>query len=127
MSAFWVTPGACIFKVVLCMGSDGTTLLANQRLFAVADIGAPDGIKVDVGGNVYAGIGDGVAVFSASALLHLHNFVHICTATYQLGLLSSCLALCGTRERSCMAAGMASTQYQSAFQVHLVSCHGVQH
>ncbi|EIE18639.1 calcium-dependent phosphotriesterase, partial [Coccomyxa subellipsoidea C-169] len=35
-------------------------LLANKRLFAVPDVGTPDGIKVDLQGNVWTGVGDGV-------------------------------------------------------------------
>ncbi|KAL4953280.1 hypothetical protein BDW69DRAFT_6974 [Aspergillus filifer] len=38
--------------------------LANRRLFAFADSGIPDGIKCDLGGNVYSGCGDGVNVWS---------------------------------------------------------------
>ncbi len=48
---------------------DGGSLLANRRLFAVVDVGVPDGIKVDVEGNIWTAVGDGVAAFSKSAHL----------------------------------------------------------
>jgi gluconolactonase len=38
----------------------GSPFLTNRRVFAFADLGAPDGIKCDVYGNVWAGCGDGV-------------------------------------------------------------------
>ena len=50
-------------------GSDPTTYppaLVNKRLFAFADSGAPDGIKVDTEGNVYGGCSDGVHVSTLS-------------------------------------------------------------
>jgi gluconolactonase len=40
--------------------------LRNRRTFAVADAGFPDGIKMDVQGNVYTGTGAGVEVFAPS-------------------------------------------------------------
>ena len=43
--------------------------LANKRVFAYADTGAPDGIKCDVYGNVYAGCGDGVNVWAPGGTL----------------------------------------------------------
>ena len=54
---------------------DGGRLLSNRRLFAVADNGAPDGIKVDAAGNVWTGVGDGVACYSRglSCLSELQN------------------------------------------------------
>ena len=39
--------------------------LINRRVFAVADSGIPDGLKVDQQGNVWAGCGDGVNVWNA--------------------------------------------------------------
>ncbi|KAL3449944.1 hypothetical protein BJX65DRAFT_20217 [Aspergillus insuetus] len=39
--------------------------LINRRVFAYADNGIPDGVKVDTNGNVYSGCGDGVHVWSA--------------------------------------------------------------
>jgi len=43
--------------------------LINRRVFAMADVGAPDGIKCDVYGNVYSGCGDGVNVWSSGGSL----------------------------------------------------------
>lgn len=40
--------------------------LVNKRLFAFAPVGAPDGIKVDSQGNVWAGTGSGVMVWDQS-------------------------------------------------------------
>ncbi|KAL9636039.1 MAG: hypothetical protein Q9164_003081 [Protoblastenia rupestris] len=47
----------------------GSPFLANRRVFAYADTGAPDGIKCDVFGNVYAGCGDGVNVWNSGGML----------------------------------------------------------
>jgi gluconolactonase len=44
--------------------ASGSPFLTNRRLFAYVDAGIPDGIKVDTMGNVYAGCGDGVHVWS---------------------------------------------------------------
>ncbi|CAN6675038.1 hypothetical protein TRVA0_080S00342 [Trichomonascus vanleenenianus] len=43
--------------------------LFNKRLFAFADSGAPDGIKTDHAGNVYAGCRDGINVWNPSGVL----------------------------------------------------------
>ncbi|KAL8951358.1 MAG: hypothetical protein Q9222_002659 [Ikaeria aurantiellina] len=43
--------------------------LTNRRVFAYADTGAPDGIKCDVYGNVYAGCGDGINVWNSGGML----------------------------------------------------------
>ncbi|RAK75422.1 SMP-30/gluconolactonase/LRE family protein [Aspergillus fijiensis CBS 313.89] len=48
---------------------NGEPFLVNRRVFAMADEGVPDGIKVDIHGNVYAGCGDGVNVWSAGGVL----------------------------------------------------------
>lgn len=48
----------------LCRDS---SFLCNRRVFAAADCGIPDGIKVDEAGNVYTGTGEGVAVYSPGA------------------------------------------------------------
>ncbi|EIE26814.1 calcium-dependent phosphotriesterase [Coccomyxa subellipsoidea C-169] len=58
-----------IYAFDILKSRDGASLLANKRLFAVPDVGAPDGIKVDLQGNVWTGVGDGVAVFSPSGKL----------------------------------------------------------
>lgn len=54
------------FDVVRRGGAD---FLANRRTFAMADTGAPDGIKCDTLGNVYAGCGDGLNVWSPGGTL----------------------------------------------------------
>ncbi|PLB48519.1 calcium-dependent phosphotriesterase [Aspergillus steynii IBT 23096] len=47
----------------------GEPALVNRRVFAMADTGVPDGIKTDTAGNVYAGCGDGINVWSAGGVL----------------------------------------------------------
>ncbi|OMP84410.1 Gluconolactonase [Diplodia seriata] len=47
----------------------GQPFLTNRRLFAFADAGVPDGIKVDLDGNVFSGCGDGVNVWSPGGIL----------------------------------------------------------
>ncbi|PYI07355.1 calcium-dependent phosphotriesterase [Aspergillus sclerotiicarbonarius CBS 121057] len=47
----------------------GETFLTNHRVFAMADTGIPDGIKTDMNGNVYAGCGDGINVWSPGGVL----------------------------------------------------------
>ncbi|OSS51747.1 hypothetical protein B5807_03789 [Epicoccum nigrum] len=47
----------------------GQPFLVNRRLFAMADVGIPDGIKCDLNGNVYSGCGDGVSIWSAGGVL----------------------------------------------------------
>lgn len=49
-----------------------SSFLTNRRVFAAADCGIPDGIKVDEAGNVWTGTGEGVAVYSPGQLLALH-------------------------------------------------------
>ncbi|ORX88912.1 calcium-dependent phosphotriesterase [Basidiobolus meristosporus CBS 931.73] len=48
---------------------DGSVFLTNRRVFAMSDTGIPDGIKLDVRGNVYVGSGDGVNVYSPQGTL----------------------------------------------------------
>ncbi len=43
--------------------------LTNRRVFAMCDIGIPDGIKCDMKGNVYSGCGDGIQVWSPGGVL----------------------------------------------------------
>ncbi|KAH0536871.1 hypothetical protein FGG08_006302, partial [Glutinoglossum americanum] len=43
--------------------------LTNRRVFAMADTGAPDGIKCDTSGNIYSGCGDGINVWNAGGVL----------------------------------------------------------
>jgi hypothetical protein len=47
----------------------GQPFLANRRLFAMADVGIPDGIKCDTEGNVYSGCGDGLNIWSPGGIL----------------------------------------------------------
>jgi gluconolactonase len=47
----------------------GEPFLTNRRVFAMPGDGFPDGIKVDMDGNVYAGCADGVNVWSAGGVL----------------------------------------------------------
>ena len=47
----------------------GDRFLRNRRVFAYADIGLPDGIHTDTKGNVWAGCGDGVHVWSSQGKL----------------------------------------------------------
>ncbi|KAG5978971.1 hypothetical protein E4U55_005704 [Claviceps digitariae] len=49
--------------------SAGQPFLTNKRVFAMPDIGVPDGIKCDVHGNVYAGSGDGLSIWSPGGTL----------------------------------------------------------
>lgn len=41
-----------------------THVFKNRRIFAYSDSGVPDGVQVDTEGNVYAGCGDGVQVWT---------------------------------------------------------------
>ena len=43
--------------------------LMNRRVFAMADVGVPDGLKCDIAGNVYAACGDGLSVWSPGGVL----------------------------------------------------------
>lgn len=47
----------------------GQPFLTNRRVFAMPSVGIPDGIKVGMDGNVYAGCKDGVNVWSAGGVL----------------------------------------------------------
>ncbi|CAG8511081.1 34948_t:CDS:2, partial [Gigaspora margarita] len=44
-------------------------ILSNRRLIAVTDVGLPDGIKLDINGNIYVGTADGIQVFDDSGTL----------------------------------------------------------
>ncbi|KAG5730841.1 Gluconolactonase [Termitomyces sp. T112] len=46
-----------------------THMFKNRRVFAYVDAGVPDGIQVDIQGNVYSGCGDGVQVWSDEGTL----------------------------------------------------------
>lgn len=44
-----------VYDIVFPEDSEGGPSLVNRSVFAMADSGAPDGIKLDTRGNVYAG------------------------------------------------------------------------
>ncbi|KAL4964279.1 SMP-30/gluconolactonase/LRE family protein [Aspergillus stella-maris] len=47
----------------------GAPFLTNRRVFAYDESGIPDGVKIDTEGNVYAGCGDGVHIWSPAGVL----------------------------------------------------------
>ncbi|KAK9763511.1 hypothetical protein K7432_009735 [Basidiobolus ranarum] len=49
--------------------SGGSVFLTNRRVFALSDTGIPDGIKLDIKGNLYIGSGDGVNVYAPDGTL----------------------------------------------------------
>jgi gluconolactonase len=57
------------FDVVYSREGSGDAYLQNRRVFAMADNGIPDGIKVDTNGNLFVGAGDGVQVYSKTGKL----------------------------------------------------------
>ncbi|KAJ5755664.1 SMP-30/Gluconolaconase/LRE-like region [Penicillium manginii] len=59
--------------------------LTNRRVFAMPGDGIPDGIKVDQDGNVYAGCGDGVNVWSAGGVLLGKILVKDGTSNFSFG------------------------------------------
>ncbi|ORY24012.1 evolved D-pantonohydrolase [Naematelia encephala] len=63
------------------VAQDGTW--SNRQLFAYISVGSPDGIHCDDKGNVYAGIGDGVAVWNPSGKLIGKIFVGGVVANFQ--------------------------------------------
>ncbi|KAF4588058.1 hypothetical protein EYR38_010019 [Pleurotus pulmonarius] len=52
----------------------------NHRVLAFVDAGIPDGLQVDMSGNVYAGTGDGVQVWNPEGTLLGKFFVNMRTA-----------------------------------------------
>ncbi|KAK6827521.1 SMP-30/Gluconolaconase/LRE-like region [Apiospora arundinis] len=48
---------------------DGGPFLANRRVFAYAPKGFPDGVRVDSQGNVWSGVGSGLAVWNRAGTL----------------------------------------------------------
>ena len=62
-------PAAPITSASSTFQPDNT--LANGRVFAVTDRGAPDGIRVDAEGRLYAAAGDGIHIFSPAGKLIL--------------------------------------------------------
>lgn len=63
----------------------GQPFLTNRRVFAMPGDGIPDGIKVDQDGNVYAGCGDGVNVWSAGGVLLGKILVKDGTSNFSFG------------------------------------------
>lgn len=59
------TGPATIYAFDVVMNKPGT-FLTNKRLFAFSPEGIPDGIKVDTKGNVWSGVGSGVAVWNSA-------------------------------------------------------------
>lgn len=46
-----------------------TQSFTNRRVFAYSDSGIPDGIQVDINGNVYSGCGDGTHIWNSKGEL----------------------------------------------------------
>ncbi|PWY75047.1 calcium-dependent phosphotriesterase [Aspergillus heteromorphus CBS 117.55] len=65
--------------------SNGEPFLTNRRVFAMADTGIPDGIKTDTEGNVYAGCGDGVNVWSSGGVLLGKILIEDGTSNFSFG------------------------------------------
>ena len=59
-----LTRAATIYAYTLYWAHSSPALI-NKRVFAYVDTGAPEGLAVDMEGNVYAGCGDGVNVWGA--------------------------------------------------------------
>ncbi|PPQ88202.1 hypothetical protein CVT25_005167 [Psilocybe cyanescens] len=57
-----------------------TQVFLNRRIFAYTDTGIPDGVQVDAAGNVYAGCGDGVQVWSPAGTLLGKFFIETTSA-----------------------------------------------
>lgn len=57
------------YKMDVVDAGDGNPTLTGRTVFAMADTGVPDGIKCDIHGNVYAGCGDGLNVWSPGGTL----------------------------------------------------------
>ncbi|KAK8052493.1 Six-bladed beta-propeller TolB-like protein [Apiospora rasikravindrae] len=51
------------------VGAENGPFLANRRVFAYAPKGIPDGVRVDNQGNVWSGIGSGLAVWNRAGTL----------------------------------------------------------
>lgn len=63
----------------------GQPFLTNRRVFAMPGVGIPDGVKVDMDGNVYAGCKDGVNVWSAGGVLLGKILIKDGTANFSFG------------------------------------------
>ena len=55
----------------------------NRKVFAFVTPGVPDGLRVDTEGNVYAGCGDGVQVYSPSGTLLGKIYLGTTSANFQ--------------------------------------------
>jgi gluconolactonase len=51
------------FDLVFAGASPPSVVLDNRRMFAVADVGAPDGLHCDADGRLWSGEGDGVSAY----------------------------------------------------------------
>lgn len=51
----------------------------NRRVFAYSDSGVPDGIQLDMSGNVYSGCGEGVHVWNSNGTLIGKFFINSTT------------------------------------------------
>ena len=89
----------------------GAPFLTERRLFAMADTGAPDGIKCDAAGNVWSGCGDGVNVWSSSGKLILKIIVEGGVANFCFGAKGEVLMLNETRF---VVANLDKTTFMSA-------------
>ena len=68
-----------------------SSFLTNRRVFAAADCGIPDGIKVDEAGNIWTGTGEGVAVYSPGQRVALHCSCIMSSALQPSPELADCL------------------------------------
>ncbi|KAJ5721566.1 uncharacterized protein N7483_009500 [Penicillium malachiteum] len=63
----------------------GQPFLTNRRVFAMPSDGIPDGLKVDQYGDVYAGCGDGVNVWSSGGVLLGKILIKSGTSNFSFG------------------------------------------
>lgn len=61
---------------------DGNYHLSGKRLFAVPQVGIPDGIKVDTYGNLYAGCGDGLSKHISPSTCPLIYWLRCCSLSW---------------------------------------------
>ncbi|KAJ5267154.1 hypothetical protein N7478_009962 [Penicillium angulare] len=79
-----VLKAATIYAFDLSMINE-QPFLTNRRVFAFPSDGIPDGLKVDQHGNVYAGCGDGVNVWSSGGVLLGKILVKDGTSNFSFG------------------------------------------
>ena len=53
---------------VFAVGADGKTL-SGSRIFATSEVGLFDGLRIDIGGNVWSSSGDGVRCYAPDGTL----------------------------------------------------------